>query len=211
MLKVLLAVQARNQSTRLPDKINKPFGNSTVLQTIVDTCKKVNPLPKVMQCEVKVISSTEDPVKDSSTYECPSDDLVSRYTQASEGYDAVVRITGDCPLISVQVISDVVRGLTQFDYISNTKNRTYPDGQDCQGISTKAMQYIHEHQKENREHPFYDLDFDYHFAKSFVDAGFSMTNLVSHERIILNPYLPMNKFSIDTEEDYQRCLEAYQP
>lgn len=209
MTKVGIFIQARNKSTRLPDKIKLPFGQSTVLQTIIDTCKKVNPLPKAIECLVEVISSQEDPVDNSYISPTPVNDLVARYNDAMKHFEveSFIRITADCPLLHESLISTVVVQLMTADYVSNINPRTFVDGNDVQGISNKAMAWLQEH-STSREHLFYDLDFDVVFAKKFEDQGFTINRIINNAPVILNPYHPNNKFSIDTKEDYNRCLKA---
>lgn len=210
-MKCVIAIQARNNSTRLPNKINLPFGDSTVLQTIVEKCKKVDPFPKVLEMMVKVISSHEDPVDHPDVYisQTGIDDLVGRYMDAMNHFEAdmIIRVTADCPLINTVVIADTVQNLMKFDYVSNTNPRTFPDGFDVQAASRKAMEWVDKNQT-NREHPFWDLDFNLATIESFEKEGMTINRTLNGEQVILNPFHPLNKLSIDTEEDLARCRKA---
>lgn len=209
--RILIAIQARNKSTRLPDKISLPFGHTTVLGKLVETCKSVNPLPKLVEIQTVVISSADDPVYYEPFFvsKTPANDLVSRYNDVLQKYQAhaLIRLTADCPLIPRSMIESVIVQLQKFDYVSNVNPRTFPDGFDCQGISSRAMQWIFENQYANREHPFYDLEYSYEFERRFETSGFTVNRILNHQPTILNPYHPENKLSIDTQEDYQRCLQ----
>ncbi len=211
MPRVGIFIQARNKSTRLPNKINLPFGDSTILQVIVDKCKKVDPFPKVLDVLVKVISSHEDPVEHPDVYVSQTgiDDLVGRYMDAMNHFEAdiIVRITADCPLINPVVIADTIQNLMKFDYVSNTNPRTFPDGFDVQGASKKAMEWVDKTQT-NREHPFWDLDFNLETIAAFEKEGMTINRTLNGEQVILNPFHPNNKLSVDTQADYDRVLKA---
>lgn len=210
MSRVGIFIQARNKSTRLADKIHKPFGASTVLKTIQETCSKV----KVQGCEciVQVISSSEDPVDGSYVSNVLHDDLIYRYLDAAKAFnvDYIVRVTGDCPLLPQAMIEQVITNLLTCDYVSNVNPRTFPDGYDCQGISMRALEWIAINQNENREHPFFDLEYNYKFEREFEAQGFKVNRILNPDPFLLNPYRPEHKLSIDTEEDLQRCQKVWE-
>lgn len=54
-MQILLAIQARSNSTRLPGKIYLPFGESTVLEHLYKNMKKVEGV------DVKVLGHANDP------------------------------------------------------------------------------------------------------------------------------------------------------
>lgn len=72
------------------------------------------------------------------------DDVLDRFYNAALGHapDAVVRITGDCPLIDPDVIDKAV-GIflaRTTDYVSNALAPTYPDGLDVEVVRTTALE-----------------------------------------------------------------------
>jgi glutamate-1-semialdehyde 2,1-aminomutase/spore coat polysaccharide biosynthesis protein SpsF len=72
------------------------------------------------------------------------DDVLDRFYRAATfvGADAVVRITGDCPLIDATVIDRVVARYLEggHDYVSNTIRYTYPDGLDVEVVAFGALE-----------------------------------------------------------------------
>jgi len=56
--------------------------------------------------------------------------------------DAIVRLTADCPLLDPEVIDRVVEAFKRasFDYVSNTIDRSYPDGLDAEVFSFHALE-----------------------------------------------------------------------
>lgn len=131
-------------------------------------------------------------------------DLIERYLSAARDYaaDAIVRVTGDCPLIPINLIRQAIRGLTEASYVTNTITRTYPDGYDVQAFSINALRYIDDTQKEHREHPFYTLDHNEIVRDGFEDAGYNIMELQNVD----NPIFI--KVSVDTQEDLERVRRA---
>ena len=215
--RVLLGIQAREKSTRFPQKIYAPFGNSNVLETIVQTCKKVKLEETGIECVTSILCSKYDMIDPTKTTgeifqaSCPVEDVLKRYVLAMTEYhvDAVVRITSDCPLITSNLIERAIIHITKYSYVTNTIYRTYPDGYDIQAITDKGLNWIYEHQHNEFEHPFYELDRCYHMQRNFINNQFSIYHLISPITHILNPYLSFHKFSVDTEEDLVRCQKAY--
>ena len=72
-------------------------------------------------------------------------DLVDRLyrTALKFGADAIVRLTGDCPLVDPRVIDKILRfyldNADRYDYVSNTLKPTYPDGLDVEVIPTATL------------------------------------------------------------------------
>lgn len=82
-------------------------------------------------------------------------DVLDRYYRASEriGADAVVRITGDCPLVDPGLVDEVVDNLLQrrADYASNITPPTYPDGLDVEAFTFQALELAWRHATAARE------------------------------------------------------------
>ena len=72
------------------------------------------------------------------------DDVLGRYwtAAAASGADAVIRVTGDCPLLDPAISSLVVRRFLEgdVDYVSNTQPPTFPDGYDTEVMSVQSLE-----------------------------------------------------------------------
>jgi glutamate-1-semialdehyde 2,1-aminomutase len=72
------------------------------------------------------------------------DDVLDRYYQAAKQKepDAIIRITGDCPLIDPELVSDIINCFIEqdIDYLSNTLVPTYPDGLDTEIFTFKSLE-----------------------------------------------------------------------
>lgn len=213
-MKLIIGVQARTASTRLPAKIFEKLGGKTILKWVYDACidaKRMLDNDKVFEfTDVVVLTPQHDERLKVYCAEnlipfnapaCPEDDLVFRYWLALQdsGADALIRITADCPFMQANLIFETGKLIKQYDYVSNTKERTFPEGCDVQAIKKRAMQWIYKSQKKNREHPFFDLEKDYNFEEKFSKEGFTMSSLLD----MRNPILM--KTSIDTQEDLERA------
>jgi len=214
-LRVLIGIQARSGSTRLPGKIFMEIDGTPMLKMIYDKAC----LLKGKSRSLDVVVSALVPGTDVTTYVfCAENgiehfkghetDLVDRYLTAMENYeaDAVIRVTGDCPLIPVEMIAECIKVLDQpnVDYVSNImETRSYPEGWDVQGASSKGMDWVDREQEEDREHPFKHLDENDFIRKNFVAAGLNFKPIFNRSNLIFR------KLSVDTEKDLKNVREEY--
>jgi spore coat polysaccharide biosynthesis protein SpsF len=153
-VKVSALVQARTGSARLPGKVLEDLGG---IPLIAHTLRRVRAARRVEQV---VLATTEhrrdDPLVELARRERvdvhrgPEQDVLARMRGAAEaaGADAVVRITGDCPLVDPAVIDRVVAALVDAsepcDYASNVLRRTYPKGLDTEVLWVDTLARIDE-------------------------------------------------------------------
>lgn len=168
---VLIGIQARSTSTRLPDKCCQPLGSKRLLDHVVDACQSAarysNRFTKRtgVTIEVALLIPMGDPIKKAFGDQCaviegPLTDVLARYAIAQEARkaDYVCRITGDCPLIPPFIISKHITLATSlgYDYISNVDERCRValDGIDCEVMSSRLLDWLDEHAEsvEDREH-----------------------------------------------------------
>ena len=138
-------VQARMGSTRLPGKVLADVAGRPLIAHVVERARRIRGADEVAL-------AIPDLVEDDALAEVgaglglrvvrgPADDVLARYLAAATATDAdvVVRLTGDCPLLSPAVSSDVLAASAGFDYASNTLERTYPRGLDTEVITAEAL------------------------------------------------------------------------
>ena len=79
-------------------------------------------------------------------YRGPRDDVLARFVGAAEGASgALVRVTGDCPLIDPDVVDELIRLFHHTPgcvYASNIEPRTYPDGLDVEVLSPEILRQV---------------------------------------------------------------------
>lgn len=212
----LIAIQARSDSKRLPGKIYAEIGDKSILEHVYQACQV-----DVHNIKTKVFVVGHDG-DDKLRHFCDKkeipyylakteeNDLTGRYIEVVNHNfcHAFVRITADCPMIKKDMLKHVLLNLTKFDYVTNTFPRTYVDGFDMQGMRHEAFNwYATKYPKE--EHLFYELEANYHARDAFLEH-YTMHSIVNKDSMIINPYYPGTKVSVDTAEELQRVRRYYE-
>jgi spore coat polysaccharide biosynthesis protein SpsF len=151
-MKVLVVVQARTSSTRLPGKVLLPLAGKPLLVRMLERVKSARTPSEL--CVATTTDSGDDPVvviARQAGVRCvrghPTD-LLDRHVQAVRqvGADAVVKIPSDCPLIDPAVIDRVIDAFLEdptYDYVSNLHPATWPDGYDVEVMTRTALETAH--------------------------------------------------------------------
>jgi spore coat polysaccharide biosynthesis protein SpsF len=148
-MKILIVVQARTGSTRLPNKIMMPLAGKPLLQRMIERVRaaKTNFDLVVATTSDKSDDIVRDLCKELG-YDCyrghPTDLLDRHYRAAIERKaNVVVKIPSDCPLIDPAVIDRVLAYSIQhhdkFDYVGNLHPPSYPDGNDVEVMTLDAL------------------------------------------------------------------------
>lgn len=148
---VIVIMQARMGSTRLPGKVLLDLAGKPMLVRAVERIQRVKNIDDI------VIATTSESADDIIISMCcdygwnffrgSENDVLDRYYQAAREYHAktIVRITSDCPLIEPTIVDQVIDEFTSHmpnvDYVSNCfPIRTYPRGLDTEVISFSALE-----------------------------------------------------------------------
>lgn len=148
MSRVVVIVQARMTSTRLPGKVLMDLGPGTCLEIL---CRRLERLESADAVAIATsVDASDDPIAEAGlpfdVVRGPLEDVLERYRGAAERLeaDAVVRVTSDCPLVEPSVIDRLVgmwRTGEGLDYVWNTHEpRTFPDGLDAEMVSRFALE-----------------------------------------------------------------------
>lgn len=210
--RVLIGVQARTDSTRLPGKINLEIAGKTLLDKVMESCisaeQFLNRQSSKLGCTVRtrILCPGEDPLLNryGSKYDIQAfpqigdEDVLSRYFQAciTGMFDYVVRITADCYFTEPFLISRCVKTalFDNVDYVSNTVYRTFREGMDTEVISAPLLEWLDKNAKgADREHVTSVL-------LKGVPQGYRAHSVMNN---VDDSYI---KTSIDTMEDYNRVL-----
>jgi spore coat polysaccharide biosynthesis protein SpsF len=134
-------------STRLPNKVMADLAGRPMLAHVVSRVRRARFLSDV--AVATTLSSQDDVIATFCSDECipcfrgSEEDVLDRYYEAARAFavDVVVRITADCPLHDPRVIDAVVSEFdpATADYVSNTIERTYPDGLDTEVLSFATL------------------------------------------------------------------------
>lgn len=162
--KIVVIIQARMGSTRLPGKVIKRICGKPMLWHIIERLKYCHLIDKIA---VATSLNRKDDVIERFCYQYRvaffrgnEEDVLDRYYQAAKKFGAqiIVRITADCPLIDPKIVDKVISFFlkkTNFvDYASNTLKRTYPRGLDVEVFSFDAFRkcWKKANKKYQREH-----------------------------------------------------------
>ena len=152
----LAIVQARMGSTRLPCKVLKEVNGKSLIEILfhrLSNSKKIDKLilATSQNTENDLLVETIEKLG-FETFRGSENDVLDRYYKAAMRYipQAVVRITGDCPLIDPHLVDEVISIYEQekVDYVSNTNPPTYPDGLDTEIFSFEALKIAHDQAKK---------------------------------------------------------------
>ncbi len=200
--KVVVMVQARMTSTRLPGKVMLPVEGKPLLGYLIERLKRVKLADELML----VISTlpTDDPLADLaaqygvSVVRGSEQDVLERFYQAAwlHRADIIVRITADCPLMDPRIVDDLIayyiHKYPRTDYASTcTKQITYPRGMNAEIFSFQALQQANTFAKTDseREHV---TQFMYQNPEWFKLGGIEYTSTdVAHYRL-----------TVDTPDDF---------
>ncbi|MBX3193971.1 MAG: glycosyltransferase family protein [Microbacteriaceae bacterium] len=140
-------LQARMSSSRLPGKVLAPLAGQPMILRIVERIRRSRELDDLV-----VVTST-DPSDDPLVHVLEGagvtvrrgslTDVLSRFVAVAEEFEpeAIVRLTGDNPLVDPDVIDLVVRAHRDggADYTSNSLTRTFPDGLNAEAVDPAAL------------------------------------------------------------------------
>ncbi|KHF39884.1 cytidylyltransferase domain-containing protein [Halalkalibacter okhensis] len=150
-MKIVAIIQARMGSTRLPGKILKKVMGKTLLEYQLERVRRAKQIDEI------IIATTEKKEDDVIVQICnqnsircfrgSEENVLERYYKAGLKYhaDLIVRLTSDCPLIDPFIIDRVITTYLQhnYDYVSNTIERTYPRGIDVEVFSMSILQEVY--------------------------------------------------------------------
>lgn len=198
-MKTTVIIQARMGSSRLPGKILKPLGNTTILDHVVSRCKQIKQVDQV------VVATSDLPADDQVEQWCKQNnvlyfrgsetDVLSRYYHCAQIYhpDYIVRVTADCPFVDYHLADKLINKIKQdkVDYIK-------VEGDLARGLivevfSSQAIDYIFKngHEERHREHVTY---FAYEYPNLFKSSTYQAPDYLLH---------PELRITVDTTDDYQ--------
>ncbi len=188
--KVVILIQARMGSTRLPGKHLKTVLDKPLLAFLLERLKRVTQVDEI------ILATTTNPVDDClaefcqlaqcSCFRGSEQDVFQRFLEAARCHQAtvIIRICADCPLIDPAIIQKVLDYFLahepSYDYITNClqEERSYPRGMDVEVFSVRSLEYIATQplSPEEREHvtPYYYRHTELFSLKSLqADQNFS--------------------------------------
>lgn len=161
--KVVVIIQARMQSSRLPGKVLRKVLGKPLLEYLVDRIKKSK-----LTDEIVIATTTNEEDNEIADFckKCkvkffrgPEDDVLLRYFQTSIEFEAnhIVRICSDSPLLDPRVLDDMLEIYLNngpYDYLSNTVDQTYPLGMNIEIFPFSILSFLNQNciKEYEREH-----------------------------------------------------------
>jgi spore coat polysaccharide biosynthesis protein SpsF len=201
MNKVVIIIQARMGSTRLPGKVIKRVSGIPLLLL------QYQRLSLSKLADQIVIATSTNPNDSSIVKLCldhaimyfkgSESDVLKRYYDAATFFkaDIIVRINSDCPLIDPRVVDKVINAFLSsgqtVDYASNILEETYPTGMHVEVFSYNAIKKASERhtQLDEKEHVT-----PYIYRNPSIFKLLSVTNSIN---------LSMHRWTVDYEEDFE--------
>lgn len=211
MRKVLILIQARMNSTRLPQKVMLSICGKPILYRMYERVARSQFADRI------VIITTNRKEDDAIEDFCLSEgflyyrghptDLLDRHYKAAKKFKAntIVKIPSDCPLIDPRIIDKVIgcylTNSSKYDYVSNLHPASYPDGNDVEVMSFDALEkaWICSNKNYERQHT---TPFIWENANLFKLGNVTWLPNADHSFT--------HRWTLDYEEDYILIRAIYQ-
>jgi glutamate-1-semialdehyde 2,1-aminomutase len=204
-MKVVALVQARMGSTRLPNKVMKPICGIPMIELLLARLSRARLVDQIVVATS--VDERNQPLIEHVRklgYACEQgseNDVLDRYVQAAKLHhaDAIVRITGDCPLVDPMLVDEVISRFkaSGLDYLCNNYPPTYPDGLDIEVCTFEALA---KSSKETSK-PF-DRE---HVTPYLRESGRFMTDVISHSQD-----LSALRWTVDEAADFEVIEKVFQ-
>ncbi|MDA7476472.1 aminotransferase class III-fold pyridoxal phosphate-dependent enzyme [Candidatus Pelagibacter ubique] len=204
-MRILAIVQARVNSIRLPNKVMKKIVNEPMIGILLKRLSKSKLVSQIILATSKepenrkLIEYVED-----LGFHCmqgSTNDVLDRYFHIAEKHnaDAVVRITGDCPLIDPNLVDLCIDKFlnSNVDYFSNTNPPTFPDGLDIEVMRYTALKKA-------------SLEAKSLFDREHVTPYIKRLKIFSKENLYNNQNLSNLRWTVDDPEDFEVISNVFE-
>ena len=147
---IVATIEARMTSSRLPGKVLLPLAGKPALERLVERIRRSRYVDDIVVATT--INNEDQPIVDLCEkigclyFRGSEEDVLSRVLSAAKSVtgDIIVEITGDCPLIDHRHIDKVIELFYsgEYDYASNTIERSFPDGFDVQVFPVHVLEEV---------------------------------------------------------------------
>lgn len=205
--KIVVTIEARMGSERLPGKVLLPLAGRSALSHLVDRIRRSRLADSI------VVASSINPADLAIENECrrvgceifrgEEFDIPARLLGAAdqEGADVVVQITGDCPLIDPEHLDRTVKLLvdSDSDFASTSLTQTLPLGFDVRAFTIEALRKSIEMMDDpvDKAHGSYFISRN---PENFDVVGWQATGEMA---------FPEARVTVDTPEDYELLRLIY--
>jgi len=200
--RIVVTIECRMTSSRLPGKVlMEAVEGKSMLEVMVERVRRITGLDAVVLATT--VNAADDPIEELAgrlgigCFRGSEEDVLARVLGAAERFNAdiIVELTGDCPLIDPEIVTQVLNLYlgSDCDYASNCEPSTYPVGMDTQVFSRNLLRLADTKGKsrEDREHV------SWYFRKR--PAEFRQLNLEAPAQL----RRPEIEITLDEKEDYE--------
>ena len=201
----MIIIQARMTSTRLPGKVLLPIGDKSSLEVMIDRLGTLR--------DNVIIATTDDgsetPIIDLCKqlgvkyFQGDTDNVLGRYYLCAkffgaEADDGIMRLTSDCPLIDMELTSQVINTFNNnnYDMVSLGPHSGFPRGLDACIFNFKVLENTYKKATllNDKEH---------------VTLGMAKFNHLNCYNISALDDLSHYRLTVDEQDDYQLITEIY--
>jgi spore coat polysaccharide biosynthesis protein SpsF len=209
-MKVVVVVQARLGSSRLPGKVLLPLAGAPLLQRMLERVLAAREVDEVVVATTR--APRDEPLRELGrrlglrVVSGHESDLLDRHRDAAQASraDVIVKVPSDCPLIDPAVIDRVVASYRAVpdavDFVTNLHPPTWPDGNDVEVMPVSVLEIAwHEARRPfEREH-----------TTPFVWDQPERFRLLNVESDLERDLSRSHRFTIDYPEDYALIERVY--
>ena len=157
--KITVIIEARTGSSRLPNKVVAEIEGKPMIFYVIDRIKQIKSVEQIILATTQEENDkilTEIAKQNSiGSFVGDSIDVLDRGYQCAlqNNADPIIRITGDCPLIDLDIVEEMLEFYLKnnYDYVSNRINPKYPDGLDVEIYSFNTLQMAAQNAKWSSE------------------------------------------------------------
>ncbi len=207
-MKVVCTVEARMRSSRLPGKVLKPAVGKPMLELMIERLKRARTVDAIVVATTD--NPSDQPIEDLARelgvgcFRGSEADVLDRVLKAARqaAADVVVETTGDCPLISPEVVDKVVETflMNKVDYCSNLVERTFPRGMDVEVFWFRRLEEIAQLATDPTDREHVSTYFHKHRER------YSLLNVAS----TLPPGAADIRLTIDTQDDLEMVSSIFE-
>ena len=213
--KIVIVVQARTGSSRLPGKVLLPIMGESLLFRMIERLRMIQHPAQIVIATSR--QSEDDAIVDESRnmdlpfYRGSLHNLLDRHygVALQQNADIILKIPSDCPLIDPRIVDEVLDFYFQnedlYDFVSNLHPASWPDGNDVEIMTMPCLAKTWKEASRPLE-----LEHTTPYIWENPDK-FRIANVIWNSGL---DYSMSHRFTIDYREDYQfikRIFEELYP
>ena len=215
--KVVLIVQARVGSTRLPEKSMMDLAGEPLVGRVLERILRCQSIDKIVLAIPKSIEN--DPLAKLARkygvclYRGSENDLVDRYYQAAKLFNATIvgRLPADNPIPEPDEIDRIVEHHKESNYafssnLSEVFNSGYPDGIGAEMINFSALETVWKECKDPEKREHVHLSFFDYINQNQVDTRFSV-GTIECPKSFRRPEIILD---VNIQEQYEFIRQIYE-